>query len=74
MALKIYPKVFTEFAPFVIQAKDQINLQVNFFIPKFHNHKKKHTQNAYKRTKTKNVYKKHLSSNINEIIEIIVVQ
>ena len=44
---------------------------LNFFIQKCHNHKK--AQNAYKRTKKKNVYKNHLSSNINKIIEIIVV-
>ena len=44
---------------------------LNFFIQKCHNHKK--AQNDYKRTKKKNVYKNHLSSNINKIIEIIVV-
>ena len=43
---------------------------LNFFIQKCNNHKK--AQNAYKRTKTKNVYKNHLSSNINKIVEIIV--
>ena len=31
---------------------------LNFFIQKFHNHKK--AQNAYKRTKIKNAPKKHL--------------
>ena len=31
---------------------------LNFFIQKFHNHKK--AQNAYKRTKLKNAPKKHL--------------
>ena len=31
---------------------------LDFFIQKFHNHKK--AQNAYKRTKTKNAPKKHL--------------
>ena len=31
---------------------------LNFFIQKFHNHKK--TQNAYKRIKIKNAPKKHL--------------
>ena len=31
---------------------------LNFFIQKFHNHKK--AQNAYKRTKIKNTLKKHL--------------
>ena len=44
---------------------------LDFFIQTFHNHKK--AQNAYKRTKIKNVYKKHLSSNINEVINTIVV-
>ena len=44
---------------------------LNFFIQKFHSHKK--VQNIYKRAKTKYVYKKHLSSNINEVIKTIVV-
>ena len=35
-----------------------ISAVLNFFIQKFHNHKK--AQNAYKRTKIKNVPKKHL--------------
>ena len=35
---------------------------LNFFIQKFHNHKK--AQNAYKQTKIKNAYKKHLRRKI----------